>query len=97
MNLYDRLQLLILQNGYETEEFCLRFGMHAISELPLVFLPEIARALNTTPEAILLGKAQRKPFPTDIKLLILDVELVEWLFQCLNIVNRLYVLIKPIV
>jgi YrbI family 3-deoxy-D-manno-octulosonate 8-phosphate phosphatase len=74
MNLYDRLQLLILQNGYDTEEFCLRFGVHAISELPLVFLHEIARALNTTPEAILLGKAQRKPFPTDIKLLILDVD-----------------------
>lgn len=74
MNLYDHIRLLIAQNGFQPEEFCERFGVHSLSELPIVFINEIARALNTVPEALLLGKAVRKPFPEDIRLLILDVD-----------------------
>ena len=74
MTLFDHIKYLILENGFSEQDFCTRFGVNAISELPLVRIAEIAKQLRTTEQRLLFSPATRKPFPTDIKLLILDVD-----------------------
>lgn len=74
MTLFDRIKYLILENGFSEEDFCTRFGVNSVSELPLVRIDEIAQQLRTTEQGLLFSPSVRKPFPSNIKLLILDVD-----------------------
>lgn len=74
MTLYDRIKVLILENGFSEADFCNRFGVNSLAELPLMRMAEIADLLRTPLETLFLTPALRKPFPNNIKLLILDVD-----------------------
>jgi len=59
---------------FDEREFCKRFNVNSLSELPLIKLEEIASSLSLSPFQLLGKSSSKKPFPADIKLLILDVD-----------------------
>jgi len=74
MTLYDRIKVLLIENGFSESDFCNRFGVNSLSDLPLMRIQEVADLLRTPVETLFFAPALRKPFPENIKLLILDVD-----------------------
>lgn len=74
MTLFDRIRFLIVQSGRKEADFCEQFGVQSIADLPLVRLKEICELLGISESQLLYHSSERKAFPKDIKLLILDVD-----------------------
>jgi YrbI family 3-deoxy-D-manno-octulosonate 8-phosphate phosphatase len=68
------IQKLLEKNNLSESEFCSKFGVTHIEKLPLSKIHEIAAELGISVNQLIYGRALTKPFPEDIKLLILDVD-----------------------
>jgi 3-deoxy-D-manno-octulosonate 8-phosphate phosphatase (KDO 8-P phosphatase) len=65
----------VLKNQNITEVvFCEKFGVSTLEQLPLNKIHEIAAELGVSINQLVYGKAMNKSFPSDIKLMILDVD-----------------------
>lgn len=65
---------ILEKKSISESEFCLRFGVSKIDDLPLSKIHEIAAELGVSVNQLIYGSKMKKPFPADIKLLILDVD-----------------------
>jgi YrbI family 3-deoxy-D-manno-octulosonate 8-phosphate phosphatase len=54
--------------------FCSKFDVSNLEQLPLAKIHEIAAELGVSVNQLIYGVKLKKPFPSDIKLLILDVD-----------------------
>lgn len=68
------LKQLLLQKNFSEQCLCAQFGVNSIDELPLSKINEIALVLGVSLNQLVFGGKIRKPFPDNIKLLILDVD-----------------------
>lgn len=68
------LKQLLLQKNFSEQCLCAQFGVNSIDELPLSKINEIAMVLGVSLNQLVFGGKIRKPFPDNIKLLILDVD-----------------------
>lgn len=74
MNLSTKIKYLLASKQSSESVFCENFGVTTIEQLPLNKIHEIAAELGVSINQLVYGKAMNKPFPSDIKLLILDVD-----------------------
>jgi YrbI family 3-deoxy-D-manno-octulosonate 8-phosphate phosphatase len=68
------IQQLLKNKKLSESEFCSRFGVSNIDQLPLSKIHKIATELGVSVNQLVYGAKLKKPFPSDIKLLILDVD-----------------------
>ena len=74
MLITKHIESLLSTKGLETGAFCGAFGVDKVELLPLAKLHEIADALGVSVNYLVHPSRSKKPFPSNIKLLILDVD-----------------------
>ncbi len=74
MNLSTKIKYLLAANNSSESALCEKFDVRALEQLPLFKIHEIAAELGISVNQLVFGAKLKKPFPSDIKLLILDVD-----------------------
>jgi 3-deoxy-D-manno-octulosonate 8-phosphate phosphatase (KDO 8-P phosphatase) len=74
MNLLNKIKSLLTTKKRTEKSFCEKFGVSNLEQLPLFRIHEISAELGIPLNQLVYGAKLKKPFPSDIKLLILDVD-----------------------
>jgi YrbI family 3-deoxy-D-manno-octulosonate 8-phosphate phosphatase len=72
--MYHFIKNKLQELGIQESVFCSTFGVKTIEHLPLIKIEEITHALEINRFDLLHSVKQKKAFPNDIRLLILDVD-----------------------
>lgn len=74
MIISNKIEKFLIQKNLSKQSFCAQFSVESLAELPLNKIHEISTALGINVQQLLSTSLICKPFPQDIKLLILDVD-----------------------
>lgn len=74
MNLSTKIKYLLAAKNSSESALCEKFDVRTLDQLPLSKIHEIAEELGVSVNQLVFGGKLKKPFPNDIKLLILDVD-----------------------
>lgn len=74
MNISIIIKHLLAAKNSSESSFCSKFDVTNLEQLPLAKIHEIAAELGVSVNQLIYGVKMKKPFPADIKLLILDVD-----------------------
>ncbi len=74
MSIIETIRQALHKQQKTEQDFCEKFGISALEDLPLQSISEVAAFFQTTEQRLITGNFLHRPFPKNIKLLILDVD-----------------------